>query len=199
MINFGRFFGICCLATLVSVPAWSTPVLTLTPGELIFGARGAQIGWGFSITNDADYIEVTMAQFCLDPLLPPSCPPAMGGVFTDFISVFNDIIVGHDGGTLPDTVAQDFDAALHLGLGSFDISPDTPIFFSDFGQIVVTYNVYDGDPNNGGNGILFDQKMYASAAVIVTDDPVFEPVPEPGSLLLAAGGVLGLLALRARR
>ena len=201
MNNFGRCFAASLFALFMAMPGWSTPVLTLLPSGSIGGLPGQQIGWGFSITNDADYIEITSAQFCLTPVSFPACAEPMQGLFTDFISQFNSIIVGNPGGTLPDTVSQDFDAILLTGVGSFDIAPGAPFYSADFGQIVLTYNVYDADPDgvDGANQLLSDQVLLASAAVFVTDQPVMEPVPEPSSVLLAAGGVLALLASRSRR
>src|SRR6188508_1868977 len=82
MSKFVRFFAAPVLAMLLTIPASSAPVLTLwEPG--ITGEPGQQIGWGFSITNDSNYIEITSAQFCLDPVAFPACTQPIQGTFTD--------------------------------------------------------------------------------------------------------------------
>ena len=179
--------------------AQAAPVLTLTPSGNVVGLPGNTVGWGFSITNDSGYIEITSAQFCLDPLALPACSLPTIGTFNDFISAFGSVVVGPPGGTLPETVSQAFDAVLFRGVGSFDIAPGATMFTSNFGQIVLTYNVFDADPNSpaGANEIFTGQTMTASAFVNVDRDLVSTQVPEPSALALASAGLA--LLWKARR
>ena len=161
---------------------WADPLLVLTPASSLSGAPGATVGWGFQITNDANYIEITSASFCLSPW-PYSASPTTGS-FTDFISGHNDIIVGFPGGTDPATVAQAFDPIAFTGIGSFAIDPGAPIGAADVGAIVLTYNVFDEDPYSGPDPttLATDQLMTADASIEVVSS-----VPEPATF-----GILGL-------
>src|SRR5579872_767247 len=115
------------------------PVLTLTPSGDLIGTPGSTVGWGFTITNDADYVEITSAQYCVNPVnFPLVCNSSALGSFTDFISQFNDIIVGPPGGTDPSTVSQNFDPVGLTGIGSFAIDNGASIGAGDQGQIVLT-------------------------------------------------------------
>lgn len=176
------------------MPAWGGPTLTLSPSGDISGLPGSEIGWGFTITNDADYIEITSSQFCLDPVDFPFCTMPEEGTFTDFISQYNDIVVGPPGGTDPDTASQDFDPTLLTGIGSFDVSPSATPTAEDIGEIVLTYDVYDADPNTSpdANQLASDLVLAADATVTVQEAAV--AAPEPGSFFPAAGAFLGIAA-----
>jgi hypothetical protein len=182
---------------LLCAPASATPTLTLSPAT-IAEAPGSATGWGFTITNDANYIEITSAQFCLNPVAFPACDAPVQGTFTDFISAFNDIVVGHSGGTLPGSISQSFDALLFTGIGSFSFLPGTTVGASDAGQIVLTYNVFDADPNGAApaNQIGFDQVLVANTTATVSANT--NAVPEPTSAILIGAGIL-TLAVRRRR
>ena len=169
------------------LPAWGDgPTLTLLPSGELTGSPGDLIGWGFSITNDANYIEITSSQFCLDPVSFPACTLPEEGTFTDFISQFNDIVVGNPGGTDPGTASQNFDPVLLTGIGSFDIAPTEPFSAEDVGEIVLTYDVYDADPNTSpGADLLATDLVLAANAAVTVEEPA--TTPEPGSFFLVAG------------
>ena len=171
---------------------WADPLLVLTPASSLSGAPGATVGWGFQITNDANYIEITSASFCLSPW--PYCASPTTGSFTDFISGHNDIIVGFPGGTDPATVAQAFDPIAFTGIGSFAIDPGAPIGAADVGTIVLTYNVFDADPNDpGANTLATDQVLTAVANVEVASS-----TPEPATFGVFGLGLVGLAAVGRR-
>ena len=177
---------------LLSLPTSATVTFILTPDPLIFGLPGATLGWGFSLTNDTNYIEITSAQFCQNPVSFPACSVSTLGVFTDFISGFNNIIVGPNGGTLPSTVSQAFNLAGSTGVGSFTIDPLVPLNSFNLGQIVLTYNVFDADPNNfAANLLSVDQIVSAETEIFATD-------PEPGTFFVGFA-VLALALVRSRR
>jgi len=181
------------VAGILAAPAWGDgPTLTLLPSGDLTASPGSLTGWGFTITNDADYIEITSSQFCLDPVNFPVCTLPEEGTFTDYISQFNDIVVGYPGGTDPDTASQSFDTTLHTGVGAFDVSPSATVS-EDIGEIVLTYDVYDADPNTsrGANRLFSDLVLSANASVTVEA----VSTPEPGSFFPAAV-FLGIAALR---
>jgi len=168
-------------------------VLVLTPTGALSGGPGDTVGWGFQITNDANYIEITSASFCLSPVSFPACTLPTTGLFTDFISGW-DIIVGYPGGTDPATVEQPFDPIAVTGIGSFAIDPGAAIGAADIGAIVLTYNVFDEDPNDSGaNKLATDQVLTADASVEVAS-----PSPEPATFGILGLGLAGLAAVARR-
>jgi hypothetical protein len=151
-------------------------VLTLSPADLT-GAPGSTVGWGFTIDNDVDYIEITSSQFCLAPVnFPLVCPSPTTGTYTDIISTPpEDVIVGPPGGTDPSSVTQDFDAIAGTGVGSFQINPAAVSGDSDVGQIVLTYNLTDLDPNDP-NAVVLGTDLVLSANASVTVGTTPEPM-----------------------
>jgi hypothetical protein len=179
------------VAILLAGAVSAGPVFTITPSGDVSGAPGSTVGWGFTITNDTDYIEITSAQYCVNPVsFPLVCTPSGLGTFNDFISQFNDIIVGPPGGTDPTSVSQDFDPILMTGVGSFVIDPGAS--GGDAGQIVLTYNVTDLDPNDPNAVTLgTDLVLSANASVNVS-------TPEPGTAGLIFLALAGLGVARRR-
>ena len=162
--------ALCLNAMLFASILCAAPVLTLTGGGSLTDQPGVLQGWGFSITNDAGYIEITSAQFCVNPVSFPLCTTSSIGSFTNFISQFNDIIVGPVGGTLPSLVSQTFDPVLLTGIGSFEFFPGLgPII--EFGQIVLTYSLYDSDPNGVNAHLLSSDVVLAANASVATQTP----------------------------
>jgi hypothetical protein len=181
------FWALMWMGAGVSISA--SPVLTLTPSGDVSGPPGSTVGWGFTITNDTDYIEITSAQYCVNPVnFPVVCNPSMLGIFTDFISQFNDIIVGPPGGTDPSSVSQSFDPVALTGIGSFAISALDLVNSGDTGQIVLTYNLTSLDPNDP-NAVSLGTDLVLSANASVTAG---SSVPEPGTAGWMATALAGL-------
>jgi hypothetical protein len=178
--------GLCVWA---AAPLRAGSVLDLLPSGDLSGAPGEVLGWGFSISNDANYIEISGAFFCTGVVnYPSSCGSPLLGAFADYISNFNDIIVGNPTGTDPATVSQLFNITAQTGIGSFTIDPGAGIG-TDSGEIVLSYFVWDLDPNDD-DAIKLDnggvQYMWATASVDV--------VPEPATAGML-GGALLIMAL----
>lgn len=167
------------MGTLAVVALTAGPVLTLSPSGNISGPPGSTVGWGFTLTNNVNWIEVVQSQFCLDSPLHNPCFNA-SIQYTDIISnPPNDVIVGPGG-----SVSQPYDPGNNQGMGSFAVGSS-----SVTGNILVTYNTFDADPNNGGNQIGFNDAISALASVTV---------PEPATWGFAAMA-LAAAALRLRR
>lgn len=184
-----RLFLIAVTSAILATPAAATVTFSLPP--LVLRALPGEIsGWGFVIANDTNYIEITSAQYCVNPVSFPACTPPTLGTFTDFISGFNDIIVGPTGGTLPSSVAQAFHLPAHQGVGSFAFNPSAPVFAFDDGKIVLTYNVFDADPNSGAANLLF------TGLTVSANTMIFVDAPEPSKTLSAMLGLVLLISLR---
>ena len=187
------FWALMWMGAGVSISA--SPVLTLTPSGDVSGAPGSTVGWGFTITNDTDYIEITSSQYCVNPVnFPLVCNSSALGTFNDFISTANDIIVGPPGGTDPSSVSQSFDQVAMTGIGSFVISALDLVNSGDVGQIVLTYDLTSLDPNDPNAVSLgTDLVLSANASATVTGS---SSVPEPGTAGLMAAALAGLMVGR---
>ena len=170
MTSLKLIFKLAVLGAVAAGTLAAGPLLALTPGNNLTGAPGATVGWGFSLSNDFNWIEVIQAQFCLDqPIGNPCFTPS--AQFFDIISnPPNDVIVGPGG-----LVSQIYNPGANLGLGSFTIAPGGGTVL---GNILLTYNTFDDDPNNGGNQIGFNDAISVGASV--------SAVPEPATFVLAA-------------
>jgi hypothetical protein len=187
-------------AGLAAAPAQT---LTLTPGGALTGPSGAVVGWGFTITNTtAQWIEITSANFCEGTSgTNTACTAATLGTFTDFISGFNDIVVG----PAPDSssVSQAFNTGTHSGTGSFQITAATGT--TGAAQIVLTYNLFSRSPhdpafNPGTDTVSTDNFLTASASVTVGGSSSNNvPVMSPAALAVFAILLAALGTRLARR
>lgn len=166
------------LLVCAQVPAAS---LILNPvGGALFGTPGATVGWGFTLTNDTDYLVVSSAEFTA---------PTSVGTFVDWIGP-QFIMLGPSG-----TVFQTFDGTSQTGLGRFTIAPGAIGGQVATGRITLTYDLYSVNPND----LNFDAgRDQISVGNILTADASVSVVPEPGSLLLMASAMPALIALRRR-
>src|SRR5262245_25834154 len=133
---------------LVASQGSADPMLSLSPfNGTVTGMSGQTIGWGFTITNPADFLVVTGSQLCGSGSTPPFCNPTMGllGSYTDFIGP-QFIVVGPSPEST--TVSQAFDAVAQTGTGSFTIDPLAQAGTSETGLIEISYDLYSVDPND---------------------------------------------------
>jgi len=185
-----RLLGLGALLIAAAHLAQADPMLTLIPANgVISGGPGSTIGWGYTITNTADWLVLTSFTF------NPSAPQSIGA-FTDYTQ-YNFVVVGPKPEST--SVTQDFNDVALTGAGSFSISSTAPVGSEVPGNLVMTYDLFSADPNSLSFNPLVD--------TISTDDPlppasvkveVTAPVPEPASWLLLIT-VLGLIALLRRR
>jgi len=172
----------------------AAPLLTLIPSNLS-GPPDSTVGWGFTITNDSGYIEITSSQFCENPVnFPLICSLPTTGTYSDFIGTYSDVIVGPPGGTDPDSVSQlIFNPITDTGVGSFVINSGASVGASDTGEIVLTYTLTNLDPNNPNATVLgSDLQLTANTNITVSAPVAPLALPEPGTAWLLIFGVAGV-------
>jgi hypothetical protein len=175
-----KFIAFAVLALAV-VPAGAAPVLFLNPSSQVSGRPGQTVGWGFTLSStNSNYIVVDSFSFI--PLSPSL------GAFTDF-SQYNFIDVGP---STPET--QLFSLANLTGVGSLQIA-NFALPGTTTGAITMVYDLYNGDPANGGALLSSGNIDNVAADVVVTA----APTPEPATLKLAGCAAILLLLYSARR
>jgi len=117
-------------AALLLPAAHAGAIFTPTPST-ISGAPGDTVGWGFTISNDTNYLLITSADFT------PATPL---GTFTDFIGQFNFIVVGPSPEST--SVSQTFDPSALTGVGSFLISSSATPGSVITGLLTLTYDLF---------------------------------------------------------
>jgi uncharacterized repeat protein (TIGR01451 family) len=158
------------------------------------GAPGDSVGWGFTLTNtsDTDWAAVVLTDYCPADVIASPCStngyPDVGN--------YSDIAGNNFVTIAPDSsVTQAFDVNAYTGLGYITIA-GIPVVDSVTGEVVVTYDEFDSDPNVDGNQIGGDESVDASASVDVTSSESMA-TPEPGTMLLLATGLAALFSRRA--
>jgi hypothetical protein len=155
----------------------------LPPGGSISGAAGAEIGWGYSITNNslADWLVTT--NLAATPFADATADA----------SLFEFPILAPN-----TTVSVAFDATAGKGLFGLTWDSNVPTGFNNSGEFTLSAEWWSGDPFNGGSFLqdALDQSADFSATALAA--PV--TVPEPSSAALLLGGSLLLVwTLRLRR
>jgi hypothetical protein len=173
---------VCALG--LAAPARAAPILTVTPNDgALYGKPGETVGWGFTLTNDDDYLVVTGVEF-----LPASLPI---GTFVDYLSL-KFIVVGPapESETIFQVFDPDPDPEHTTGLGAFEIDPFATIGSIAAGSLTLTYDLYPVSPNDPN----FDPDDYTpSFGNVLSAEVSVQVVPTPSPLLLLLPGLLGLL------
>ena len=171
------------LATSLTVQGAGTMTLIPASGDLS-GTPGTTVGWGFSLTGDADYY-LMFSDITYSSL-------AGWGDFAGYLTDLGSFIVAPGA-----TVTHPFDAGLETGVGSFSIHTDAMPGFVTTGIIDATYGIFRISPDNpdfnpDSDIISLDKRFSNPASVTVN------PVPEPSTFLLLGAGVGGLAIWRRR-
>jgi len=173
-------FGVAAWTLALGASAQATAVLTLDPLDgAVAGPAGTTVGWGFTLTNTADFLVVTGSDFCVGMLTSP-CSNSFG-TYTDFAGAQFFVVGPSPEETL---VIQSFDDTAMTGIGSFAIDPASVGTLD--GYIAMTYDLYSVDPNSPSFDPTMDtletgQYLYAPASVTVG---TIVPTPEPRMLWL---------------
>ena len=171
------------LVLATSLTVQGAGVMTLIPASgNLSGTPGSTVGWGFSLTGDADYYlmfsDVTYSTL------------AGWGDFTGYLADLGSFIV--DPGS---TFTHPFNTDPQTGVGSFSIHPDAMPGFVTTGIIDATYGVFQVSPDNPDFNsdtdiISLDNRFSNPASVTVSN------VPEPSTFLLLGAGLGGLMFRR---
>jgi len=191
--------GVLLVLSLASV-CTATATLTLNPvNGAITGDPGQSVGWGFTISDNVNWLVVVGTDFCssFNTMTPDTFPclnPVSGGTYLDF-SQFNFVVAPPNGPDSPSEQNFSYNPPCNVGpctgAGAFTINGNTPIGTLLSGVIVVDYDLFNGDPTNGGQQIGGDFFIEKNASVLV--------VPEPATWLLLGSTLAGLGLARFRR
>lgn len=177
-------FGLSLAAALLSAPLLDAgPILTLNPvGGALVALPGSAVGWGFTLTNDADYLVVASADYiAVSPI----------GTFTDFISPQFEVVGPSSSWT------QLFDPVAQTGVGKYAIAAGTPLGALSTGFIGLTYDLYSVSPNDpnfdpDNDTISTGNQLHAGASVQAA-------TPEPSTVALSGTGLALAAVLAGRR
>lgn len=167
--------------------------ITLDPfSGSVDGAAGSTVGWGFTVlwtSTSNDWITFTSSNLAGDT------NPDLSAGYTDYI--------GAQGGPDDYSVAtsdspwtESFDDVADTGVGAYQITSDPTIALpdaEDTGQIVFNFQVYNGDPFNGGTQIGDGSYAYSADFSVEVSS-----TPEPATYALFLAGI-GMLFLANRR
>jgi hypothetical protein len=167
------------------------PTLNVTPADLV-GPAGSTVGWGFTLTNlGADFAVISGSDFCVGVPTSP-CSNSLG-TYTDFIGAQFMVI-----GPSPEssTLSQSFNDNAQTGLGSFLINPGGSGTL--VGELLVSYDLFSVDPNALNFDPITDTLSvgnFLTSAASVTVGTATVSTPEPATLGLLLGGLVGSLLL----
>jgi hypothetical protein len=190
--------AILCAISFGSLARADSISLTLDPTNgALTGPAGSTVGWGFTFTNlGSDFAVISGSDFCAGVITSP-CTNSFG-TYTD-LTGSQFILVGPSPES--SSFAAVFNNSLGTGLGSFLIDPAAT--GTVIGQIVLSFDLYDLDPNSPGfdplvNTISVGNSLTASASVTVGTQSVSVPEPPAIEFLICVAGVVRAVIWRRR-
>lgn len=166
--------------------------ISLRPANgAVTGLAGQAVGWGFEVNWVGTNNWLSFTGSGLGSLLAPQTNPSFLASYTDNI--------GFLGGPTSFAMMPNTTWLVEFadgGVGSYQISSNPLLAIvgaEDTGQITFTYDVYDGDPLNGGNSLGGGSYYGPETAFRVTVAGQTElpaDLPEPASFLLLGSGAL---------
>jgi hypothetical protein len=171
-------------------------LLTVIPaGGAVSGPAGGVVGWGFTLSNDADYAIVNSATMIGGDSL---------GKFTDFISA-NFVVIGPAPLGQPSfsqpSWTQGFDEVAQMGLGSFEIAAGALPGDTVAPTIQVSYDLFSKsplDPDFNPDSDLLGTNNVSVDVSISVDAPA--TVPEPTTWMVVGAGLLvGFVCIRRQK
>jgi hypothetical protein len=192
-----RVFYLLTISVISVAAGRASPIFSLGPLDgALSGSAGSVVGWGFTITDTTDFLVVSETDFCVSATQASDLPCASQvqslGTYTDF-SASDFVVVGP--APYSTTVTQDFDPGGPAGFGSFAINGNAVAGTVLSGGIAVIYDLFDGDPANGGAQIGGDNFIALPASVTVVPSV---QTPEPGTMAPLGLAAVGLMLLRRR-
>jgi hypothetical protein len=163
-------------ALAVIQPASADVIFTLLPANgNVFGPPGSLVGWGYSLQN-TDAANWFMSTGLNSDSFANGTPTLL----------FDFPILGPGG-----IATQAFDPLNSLGLFQLQWDVSAPVGFVNSGTFVLSGELWDGDPLNGGSFIAAAPDVGAAYSAGVTSPTGV--VPEPSSFMLL-GSALALAA-----
>jgi hypothetical protein len=174
-----HFIGIAALAALATTGLYADGVnidivqsggvvtANLDPaGGILYGNPGDTVGWGFTLTTDANYtVYIEASDFCpTGQLVTSPCTPN----YTDLIGFQNGVYINAGD---PEQV-QDFDPVNELGFGSY-VVPGA----AQTGQLYLEYFLGDsqGNPIDGTDTTIAINAEVAPE-IVATPEPALWPI-----------------------
>jgi hypothetical protein len=190
-INFLLIGFMCAIAPLTPAAV----LLNLSPaGGAISGAAGQTAGWGFTLSNDANYAVVDSASLVGGSSL---------GTFADFISLpANFTVIGPAGPFAQSSWTQAFNTGAQTGLGSFRISAAALAGDTAAVTVDVFYDLFSRSPFdpafNPDTDALSTGNLVTAAVSISVNGPATPPMdaPEPATWSLLGVGLVAAGILR---
>jgi hypothetical protein len=169
---------LCAGLLLAARPADADSIDFTATASAPVSSPGTTVGWSYSITNNTSNILVATG------LDAGNFNPNSGIIDTG--SLFDFPIIAPDS-----MVAQPYDPINFTGLAQFTWSVTAPPGTVESGQFFL--DLYTSDAN--GDPLAFFGTFNTPFSI---STPNIIPAPEPGSLILLASGLLGLLLLLRR-
>jgi hypothetical protein len=193
------FLTFALLAAAALAPARAATLFTLE-NPVASGAPGATTGWGFTLSNDENFLLITSFQYCADPGALPACTSSSLGTFTSFAGLSSNADVVGPSPEPSTSINRPFLDGIS-GVGSFLINAGATPGALENGIIVLTYDLYTVSPNDSNFNpdtdiFSLSNTITANADVSVASEAA---IPEPATVALTGAALAGLALLRRRR